>query len=187
MDKIKLSNVTVVFANLKDEGFGKSITVNVTDPEIQKKITEWVQTNKIGKGDKAGKPNFKEYQPEGGEKTIQYAFKINDYTKFVGRDGLTAEDLGYGAEISLIAQAFEYDNKFGKGTSASLSAVLIEKAVRTSADDDVDELLMEAGIDPEEVKETKAESGYDKLKETAQKIKSELPDMDEIDLSGIPF
>jgi len=135
-EKLTLRDVPVVFANLEDEGFGKSITIDVSDATVKKSITDWVKTNNIGKGDKAGKPNFKEY--EGKE---QYSFKINDYTRFAGVNGLSEKDLGFGARISLIANAFSYDNKFGKGTSGSLSAVVVEKRVSTSADDDLESLL----------------------------------------------
>jgi hypothetical protein len=194
MDKIKLDDVKIIFANTKDEGFGRSLTIDVTDQAIQDKISEWVETNKIGKTT-PGKANFKEYKPDEGDKVIQYSFKLNDYTKFVGVGGLTIDDLGYGAEVSLIAQAFQYDNKFGKGTSASLSAVLIEKAIRTSADDDIDELLQGAGVDPSEAK-----SGYEKAKETADSLRSAeqvakdakevtggINDKGEINLDDIPF
>lgn len=136
MDKITLRNVEVVFANLQDEGFGKSITVNATDKEVKDAITKWVEGNGIGKGDNAGKPNFKEYEGK-----IQYSFKINDFTQFAGLNGLTKDNLGFGARISLIANAFEYDNKFGKGVSGSLSAVVVEKRASTSADGDLAELL----------------------------------------------
>lgn len=138
MDKITLRDVEVIFANLEDEGFGKSITINATDKATQKKITGWVETNNIGKGDNAGKPNFKEYEGK-----YQYSFKINDYTRFAGLNGLEQKDLGFGARISLIANAFEYDNKFGKGTSGSLSAVVIEKRASSSSDGDLAELLGE--------------------------------------------
>lgn len=139
MEKLVLRGVEVVFANLQDEGFGKSITVLATDLEVKKAITKWVVDNKIGKGDKAGKPNFKEY--EGKD---QYAFKINDFTRFAGLNGLSEKDLGFGARISLIANAFIYDNKFGKGVSGSLSAVVVEKRASTSADGDLEELLGKA-------------------------------------------
>lgn len=203
-DKIKLNNVKVIFANIKDEGFGRSITIDATDVATQETIKLWVKENKIGK-ETPGEVKFKEYQPEEGDKVIQYAFKMNDYTKFIGVGGLTVDDLGYGAEISLVAQAFQYDNKFGKGTSASLTAVLITKAVRTSADDDLDDLLAGAGVDLSEAKaETTEKSGYEKAKETAESLKpkpkeekelaqelAEEPDPpfddDEISLDDIPF
>ena len=135
MEKLKLEHVNIVFANLEDEGFGRSITIDVTDKEIQDKISEWVKENKIGKTT-PGVAKFKEYEGK-----HQYAFKISDYTQFMGKDGLTKDNLGFGAQVSLIAQAFEYDNKFGKGVSANLSAVLVEARAKTGADDDMAELL----------------------------------------------
>lgn len=133
--KLKLEHINIVFANLKDEGFGKSLTIDVTDKEIQKKITAWVKENKIGKTT-PGEVKFKEYEGK-----LQYAFKISDYTQFAGLNGLTKDNLGFGAKISLVAQSFEYDNKFGKGVSANLSAVLVEDRAKTSADADMAELL----------------------------------------------
>lgn len=133
--KLKLEHVSIVFANLEDEGFGRSLTIDVTDKEIQDKITAWVKENKIGKTT-PGVVKFKEYEGK-----YQYAFKISDYTKFAGLNGLTQSDLGFSAKVSLVAQAFQYDNKFGKGVSANLSAVLVEERAKTSADADMAELL----------------------------------------------
>lgn len=135
-DKLILRGATVVFANLADEGFGRSITLDATDKEVNKAITNWVKVNNIGKGDKAGRPNFKEYEGK-----TQYAFKISDYTRFAGLNGLSEKDLGFGATVSLVANAFIYDNKFGTGVSGSLSAVVIEKRASTSADADLEELM----------------------------------------------
>lgn len=181
--KIKLRGVEVVFANLDDTGYGKSITVSATDPEVVKEITDWVVSNKIGKGDKAGVPNFKEYE---GKK--QFAFKINDYTRFAGLNGLTQNNLGFGARISLIASAFEWENKFGKGVSSSLTAVVVEKAANSASDGDLAELLDETGATPE------VKTGYEQAKEMANKLKTksdpeyEFPDNDEpINLDEIPF
>jgi len=170
--KIKITSAKVVFANLEDEGFGKSITIDVTDQALQDQISKWVKDNNIGKGANAGKANFKEYEKD-GNKTIQYSFKINDNTKFAGLNGLTEQNLGYGATVSLVAQSFYYDNKFGKGYSASLSAVLVEKGNTTSADGDLSDLLSEHG---EEVK--------------GEDVVISSKDFDEnktIDLSEIPF
>ena len=138
--KIYLKNVKVIFANLQDEGFGRSITIDSTEPEVTTAIDEWVATNKIGKAPNTGKANFKTY-----EDTIQFAFKINDGTKFVYAEGLGEKDLGYKAEVSLAANAFDYDNKFGKGTSSSLSAVIVHRGKSTGADSDIAELLGEEG------------------------------------------
>jgi hypothetical protein len=186
--KIKLRGVEVVFANLDDTGFGKSITIGVTDKAVEKEITDWVVANKIGKGDKAGIPNFKEYE---GKK--QYAFKINDYTRFAGLNGLTMNNLGFGARISLIASAFEWENKFGKGVSSSLTAVVVEKGANSASDGDLAELLDETGATPIEQSSTE-KTGYEQAKEMANKLKTKVdpeydfPDNDEpINLDQIPF
>jgi len=134
--KIYLKNVKVIFANHVDEGFGRSITINATEPDVATAIEEWVAKNKIGKATNAGKAVFKTY-----EDTIQYSLKLNDNTKFVYSEGLSEKDLGYGSVVSLAANAFDYDNKFGKGTSASLSAVIVHKGKASGADDDIAELL----------------------------------------------
>lgn len=139
--KIKLTNVKVLFANLEDEGFGTSITIDATDENIQKNITAWVEENKIGKGAKAGIPNFKEYTNDSGVTTKQFTFKINDNTKFGYAEGLSQSDLAWGATVSIVANSFEYDNKFGKGMSQSLSAVYVSKPARTSGDADLEELM----------------------------------------------
>lgn len=144
--KLKLEHASIVFANLVDDGFGRSLTIDVTDKEVRDKIEKWVKYNNIGKGDKAGKPNFKEYEGKNG-KTTQYAIKISDFTQFAGLNGLTKENLGFGAKVSLVAQAFEYDNKFGKGVSANLSAVLVEERAKTGADADMAELLGGVPVD----------------------------------------
>ena len=140
MEKLTLKSVEVIFANLEDEGFGKSITINCSDKEVRDAITKWVKDNKIGKGEKAGMPNIKEY--EGKQ---QYALKLNDYTVFGFREGLDKSNLGFGATISLTAQAFSYDNKFGKGTSGALSAVYVESRAKTGADEDLQELMGSMG------------------------------------------
>lgn len=151
MDKTKLTlrDVAVVFANLTDEGFGRSITVDASEEEVAKAITEWVEGNKIGKGTNAGVPNFKEYEGK-----VQYSFKLNDFTRFAGLNGLSEKDLGFGSRISLISNAFEYDNKFGKGVSGSLSAVVVEKRASTSADGDLAELLGEEADQPQYVNDS---------------------------------
>lgn len=121
---IVLRSVKVVFANLVDEGFGTSITIDATDQEVRDRISKWVAENKIGRTN-PGVANFKEYTPEGGDTTYQYTFKLNDKTAVVALDNARKEDLGFGSLIDLTATAFEYDNKFGKGVSQSLNAVLV--------------------------------------------------------------
>jgi len=139
--KLVLRDCKVIFANITDEGFGTSITIDATDKDLQAKISAWVAENKIGK-ETPGVANFKEYTPEeGGETTIQFSFKINDYTKFQGLEGATKDNLGFGAVVDIVANAFPYDNKFGKGVSQSLSAVLIKKGASSSGEADMNELI----------------------------------------------
>lgn len=157
--KLKLKNVKVVFFNPEDEGFGTSITIDCTDEAIKKQITEWVAENKIGK-DTPGEAKIKEYTNEKtGETTLQYAFKVNEYTKYAGLNGLSEKDLGYGAVVDLIAQAYVYNNKFTSGkdrVGQSASAIVVRSGATTGGDADLAELLEDLGETPEE--ETKIES-----------------------------
>jgi len=153
--KIQIKNAKVIFATLEDEGFGRSIVIDATDKELQEAIKEWVKANKIGK-DHPGVANFKTY-----EETIQYNFRLNDNTKIVYRSGVSEGSLGYGAVISLSANAFEYNNKFGKGTSASLSAVVVEKGRSTGADADLAELLEVSEEEQAEIDKIGGESKVD--------------------------
>ena len=142
MEKIKIENAEIVFANLTDTGFGTSLTIKVT-PEIEKQISDFWAKNKIGNEKTViGVPNFKDY-----EGTKQINLKINDSTKFAGLNGLTTESLGFGARVNFFLNAFEYNNKFTKGKTyvgASISAVVILSGRKTGADADLAELLAEA-------------------------------------------
>lgn len=151
--KLKLQKVKVIFYNDVDEGFGTSITIDATDKAIQNQISEWVKANNIGK-DNPGVANFKEYTNEKtGDTTIQYAFRINEYTKYAGLNGLSEKDLGYGAVVDLIANAFVYNNKFTKGedrVGQSASAIVVRSGATTGGDADLAELLGDLGEEPEE-------------------------------------
>ena len=141
--KLKLKNVEVVFANLEDEGFGRSLTIKVTS-ENETMINEFFKVNQIGneKSKVIGEPNYKEY-----EGTKQLGIRFNNNTRFAGLNGLDQLDLGFGARINCFINAFEYNNKFTRGTTyvgASLSAVVILSGRRTGADADLNDLLNEA-------------------------------------------
>lgn len=124
--EIILKGVKVIFAELEDKGFGKNITIDATDELVQKQIAHWVKVNNIN----GGEPKFKDYTDKEGKVTKQYTFKLAKYTDIAGRD---ASDLGYGAVINLIARAFDYDNKFGKGVSASLAGIfIVEPKINTT-------------------------------------------------------
>lgn len=149
--KLKLQKVKVVFFNPEDEGFGTSITVDCTDEAVKKQITEWVKANNIGK-DNPGVANIKEYTPEGGETTYQFAFKINEYTKYAGVNGLGKDDLGYGAVVDLIASAYTYNNKFTGGkdrVGQSATAIVVRSGATTGGDADLAELLGDLGEEPD--------------------------------------
>ena len=69
LSKLKLQNVKVIFYNDVDEGYGTSITIDATKPEIKKQIEDWYKENNIGK-DEPGVAKFKEYKerlPQKGE------------------------------------------------------------------------------------------------------------------------
>ena len=126
---IVLTHVNVIFSELVDKGFGRSITIDATDKEIQKAITEWVKANNIN----GGAPKFKEYTNEkDGKTTIQYNFKLSDYTQINGKDGLGEKELGYGAVVNLQARAYEYENKFGKGISSSLDGIFVVEPTKNT-------------------------------------------------------
>lgn len=146
--KIKLKEVGVIFYNPEDNGFGTSITIDCTKPEVKGQIEKWVKENNIGK-ETPGEAKIKEYTNEKtGETTLQYAFKINDKTKYAGVNGLTENDLGYGAVIDIIATAYTYNNKFTAGkdrVGQSASAIVIRSGATSGGDADLAELLGEMG------------------------------------------
>ena len=126
---IQLFDVKVIFADLEDRGFGRNIVIDATDQATQDAITIWVKENNIN----GGEPKFKDYTTKDGVATKQYTFKLSQYTQFGGKDNLDEKSLGFGAIVNLLASAYDYDNKFGKGTSASLRAVYVKEGASKSA------------------------------------------------------
>lgn len=144
--KIKLTGVKVIFYSPTDEGFGCSITIDCTPPEVEKQIVDWVKRNNIGKQN-PGVANVKEYTPEGGETTRQFQFKLNDKTQYAGVNGLTKDDIGYGAVVDLIANSYIYNNKFSGGkdmVAQSVSAIVVRSAGGSSNAADLADLLGDA-------------------------------------------
>lgn len=128
---LELKNVKVIFADIKDRGYGRNIVIDATDSSVQSAISQWVEDNKIN----GGEAKFKDYTNEKtGETTKQYTFKISEYTQFEGKDDLNENNLGRGAIINLAAAPFEYNNKFGTGVSASLKAVYIKQGSKSIMD-----------------------------------------------------
>lgn len=128
MEELILKHAKVIFSELTDKGFGRSITIDVTDPEVQKAINDWAEKNGIT-------PKFKDYTNKDGETTKQYLVKFSDYTQIAGKDGLGESNLGYGSIVNINIRAFEYNNKFGKGVSSAASAVfVVEGKVNSTMD-----------------------------------------------------
>lgn len=127
--EIVLKNVKVIFADLEDRGFGRNIVIDATDPAVRDAISNWVKDNNIN----GGEAKFKDYTTKEGEETKQYTFKLSNYTEFDGDNNLNEKSLGYGAIVNLSASAYDYNNKFGAGTSASLRAVYIKQGAVKSA------------------------------------------------------
>ena len=171
--KIKVVNAEVVFASLVDEGFGTKLTIKLT-PEIEKQITEFWKANNIGNEKTViGEPNIKDY-----EGTRQLSLKINEHTKFAGLNGLTTDNLGFGARVNFFLNAFEYKNKFTKGktyTGASISAVVILEGKRTGADADLSDLLNDLG-DEATITESNVSNGSNSTLNESAKPSGEVVD-----------
>lgn len=158
--KLKLTGAKIIFhtgpEDEKATEYGTSITIEL-DAEKKKAIEDFVKENNIGKnGDpKKGVANIKQYtNEETGVTTDQFTIKYNEHTQIAGTNGLSAKDLGYGAVINLIANAYEY-KKFGGGTAMSASAIIVTKGSASSSDADLEELMSDLG---DEVTEDDTES-----------------------------
>ena len=124
--ELVLKHVNIIFAELKDKGYGRSITIDVTDQSMLDTISTWADANGITL-------NIKDYtDKKTGKVTKQYQLKITEYTQIDGKNGESESSLGYGAVVNIVARAFDYDNKFGKGTSASLSGIFIVEPAKNN-------------------------------------------------------
>lgn len=133
--ELVLTHVNVIFAELKDKGFGRSITIDATEPAVKDAITKWVAANNIN----GGTPKFKEYTGKDGKTVNQYQLRLSEFTEVDGKNGEDELDLGYGAVVNLKARPFTYDNKFGKGISASLRAIFIVEPRKNNTFDGISE------------------------------------------------
>lgn len=132
MENLIIKNAKLLFVEINDKDFGSSITIDVTDPEMQKIITEYYTNAGLN-------PKFKDYvNGKTGETTKQFSVKIASFANIQTEDGETltldeaenkvsAIKLGFGAIVNIAIKPYEYDNKFGKGKSASVSAIRIVK------------------------------------------------------------
>lgn len=137
--KLILKKVRVVFKNNGDKGYGESLVIDADDPMVQKKITDWVVKNRIGrKSDNPGVPHFTTYGGEDDpEVHTRFKFKITDKTLFKGVNGLSEDDCGMGSLVTLVANAYPYEG-YGGGVGQSLSAVKIFTPANGSSQSDMD-------------------------------------------------
>lgn len=139
MDKLILKGAKVLFIELKDKDFGSSITIDVTDGTMRSAI----ETYYAGEG---LTPKFKDYTNKNtGEVTKQFSIKLASFVKIQDEAGneysiddvenkLSQIKLAFGAIVNLAIRSYEYDNKFGKGKSTSVSALKITKGAELKDD-----------------------------------------------------
>ena len=143
-NKLIVKDVKTLFVEIKDKDFGSSITIDVTDDAIRNEIEQFYTSNGLS-------PKFKDYtNKKTGEVTKQCSIKLASFVKVQDEAGVEftldeLEDkakivgLGFGSIINLAIRPYEYDNKFGKGKSASVSAIKIVKNAEFK--DDMSELM----------------------------------------------
>ena len=179
--KLELKNVTVTYVNDEKDRYGRSFAVLVDehidgepeeyegDSEEVKAITKWVKENKIGRGDKAGKPQFSTYDKEEVHSTYFY-FRPNWETEYTNLDGekLSFSDVRPGSIISLAARAFPYSyTEAGEtisGVTHKLTSVIIMKMGEDKAYEDTQALLTKLLRD--ETKDDDEEEKTDSLDDT---------------------
>lgn len=142
--KLVLKNVKLLFVEIKDKDFGSSITIDVSNENVRKEIENYYASENLT-------PKFKDYTNEkSGETTKQFSVKLASFVKIQDEAGteydldviennLHTAKLGYGAELNIAIRPYDYDNKFGKGRSASVSAIKIVKGAEFK--DDMDDLI----------------------------------------------
>ena len=114
--ELVLKHVKVLFVQLSDKDkFGKSITIDASEPDVRDKVIKWCKENKLSE------PKFKEYTNEKtNATTIQYSVKLAKFVEISDEDGL-----GYGAIVNLLIGAYDYENNFGKGVSKSVKSIFV--------------------------------------------------------------
>lgn len=139
MEKLVLKDVKVLFVEINDKDFGSSITIDVTDETVRSSIETYFNGESL-------KPKFKDYtNKKTGEITKQFSVKLASFVKIQDETGneyelddiekkLSQIKLAYGAIVNLAIRPYDYDNKFGKGRSASVSALKITKGAELKDD-----------------------------------------------------
>lgn len=139
MDKLILKGAKVLFIELNDKDFGSSITIDVTDGTMRSAIETYYASEGLT-------PKFKDYtNKKTGEVTKQFSIKLASFVKIQDEAGneysiddvekkLSQIKLAFGAIVNLAIRSYDYDNKFGKGKSASVSALKITKGAELKDD-----------------------------------------------------
>ena len=159
-DKLTLKSVTVKFVNNEKSKYGESFAVLVDehidgepeecegDSSAVEAITKWVKDNKIGRGDKAGKPQFSTFDKEEVHSTYFY-FRPSWDTEYTDLNGetLSFNDIKPGSIISLAARAFPYSytdaGETVSGVTHKLTSVIVMKMGKNTAWEDTQGLLAE--------------------------------------------
>lgn len=124
--EITITHANVLFVELEDKGYGRNVTIDVTDDAIRKPIEDWAKENGI-------KLRIKDYTQKDGTIVKQLQLKFSKFLKVAGKEPAYNEaSIGWGAVINLIANVYEYDNKFGKGRTMSVSNIFIVEPAKNS-------------------------------------------------------
>lgn len=141
MKKLTLKDVKVLFFDSSEKnGFKPSVTIDVTEP-IYDQLSKFWAENQIGKpksGVAVGELNLKEYDGK-----YQFTIKLSPNTKYAGLDGLSKDNIGYGAIVDMQVNAYEYNNAFTGGKTfvgASVSAILVVREASAN-NNDISELI----------------------------------------------
>lgn len=125
-NEITIKHAEVLFVELEDKGYGRNVTIDVTAEDIRKEIEAWAKENDI-------KLRIKDYTTKDGNIVKQLQLKFSKFLKVQGKESTWNESsLGWGAKINLIANAYDYDNKFGKGRTMSVSNIFIVEPAKNT-------------------------------------------------------
>lgn len=125
-NEIAIKHAEVLFVELEDKGYGRNVTIDVTNDAIRNEIETWAEENGI-------KLRIKDYTTKDGNIVKQLQLKFSKFLKVQGKESTWNESsLGWGAKINLIANAYDYDNKFGKGRTVSVSNIFIVEPAKNT-------------------------------------------------------
>lgn len=128
-----VKHAKILFTELEDKGFGRNITIDVTDESINKQIQDWATAQGI-------KIKTRDYTNKDGKTTKQCQLKLSKFITIAGKnESYNESNLGFGAVVNLILITYAYDNKFGKGNTACVSNIFIIEPKKNSKMDSIAE------------------------------------------------